>query len=42
MLRDVTRVCCDGSIQTLLCQLIRAENFRSPICLELKRLSEAS
>jgi len=40
MLRDLTRVCCDGSVQMLLCQLIRAEKLSESDLLELKRLSE--
>jgi predicted transcriptional regulator len=40
MLRDLTRVCCEGSVQTLLCQLIRSEKLSEADLLELKRLSE--
>jgi predicted transcriptional regulator len=40
MLRDLTRVCCDGSVETLLCQLIQIENLSEEDLLELKRLSE--
>ncbi len=40
MVRDVTRVCCDGSIEVLLCQLIRSEKLSEEDLLELKRLSE--
>jgi predicted transcriptional regulator len=40
MLRELTRVCCDGSVETLLCQLIRAEKLSEADLLELKRLSE--
>ena len=40
MLRDLTRVCCDGSVETLLCQLIRAQKLSGADLLELKRLSE--
>ncbi len=40
MVRDVTRVCCDGSVETLLCQLIRSEKLSAEDLLELKRLSE--
>jgi BlaI family transcriptional regulator, penicillinase repressor len=40
MLRELTRVCCDGSVQNLLCQLIRAENLSESDLQALKRLSE--
>jgi BlaI family transcriptional regulator, penicillinase repressor len=40
MLRDVTRICCDGSVQNLLCQLIRNEKLSDADLLALKRLSE--
>ena len=40
MLRDLTRVCCDGSVETLLCSLIRTEKLSEKDLLELKRLSE--
>jgi len=40
MLRDLTRVCCDGSVQNLLCQLIRTERLSEVDLLALKRLSE--
>ena len=40
MLRDLTRICCDGSVETLLCQLIRTENLSDADLLALKRLSE--
>jgi BlaI family transcriptional regulator, penicillinase repressor len=40
MLRDLTRVCCDGSVENLLCQLIRNEKLSEADLLELKRLSE--
>jgi len=40
MLRDLTRVCCDGSVETLLCQLIRTQKLSEADLLELKRLSE--
>jgi len=40
MLRDLTRVCCDGSVETLLCQLIQIENLSEEDLLELKRLAE--
>ena len=42
MLRELTRVCCDGSVETLLCQLIRTQKLSEADLLELKRLSEAS
>ena len=40
MLRDLTRVCCDGSVEVLLCNLIRSEKLSEEDLLELKRLSE--
>ena len=40
MIRDLTRVCCDGSVETLLCHLIRSEKLSEADLLELKRLSE--
>jgi len=40
MLRDLARVCCDGSVETLLCQLIRTQKLSEADLLELKRLSE--
>jgi predicted transcriptional regulator len=40
MLRELTRVCCDGSVENLLCQLIRNEKLSETDLLELKRLSE--
>lgn len=40
MVRDLARVCCDGSVETLLCQLIRSEKLSEEDLLELKRLSE--
>ena len=40
MLRDLTRICCDGSVETLLCQLIRNEKLSEADLLALKRLSE--
>lgn len=42
MLRDLTRVCCDGSVDVLICHLIRSEKLSEEDLLELKRLSEAS
>jgi hypothetical protein len=40
MLRDLARICCDGSVQGLLCQLIRMEKLSDADLLTLKRLSE--
>lgn len=40
MVRDVARVCCDGSVKSLLCQLIQSEKLSDEDLLELKRLSE--
>jgi BlaI family penicillinase repressor len=42
MLGDLTRICCDGSVEVLLCQLIRSEKLSEEDLLELKRLSEES
>ena len=40
MLDDLTRACCDDSIEVLLCQLIRSEKLSGDDLLELKRLAE--
>ncbi len=40
MLGDLTRICCDGSVEVLLCKLIRSEKLSEEDLLELKRLSE--
>jgi BlaI family transcriptional regulator, penicillinase repressor len=40
MLDDLIRVCCDGSVETLLCQLIRAHKLSKEDLLELKRIAE--
>ena len=40
MLGDLTRICCDGSVEALLCSLIRSEKLSAEDLLELKRLSE--
>ena len=40
MVGDLTRVCCGGSVETLLCQLIRTQKLSEADLLELKRLSE--
>jgi len=40
MLGDLTRVCCDGSVEVLLCDLIRSEKLSAEDLLELKKLSE--
>jgi predicted transcriptional regulator len=42
MLRELARVCCDGSVENLLCQLIRTEKLSAADLLELKRLSTES
>ena len=42
MLRELTRVCCDGSVENLLCQLIRTQKLSAADLLELKRLSAES
>ena len=41
MVRDVARVCCDGSVEVLLCRLIRSEKLSEEDLIELKRLSES-
>jgi len=40
MLRDVTRTYCGGSVDALLCQLIRSQKLSSEDLIELKKLSE--
>ncbi len=40
MVHDLARVCCDGSVEALICQLIRSEKLSEEDLLELKRLSE--
>ena len=40
MIRDLTRVCCDGSVEALLCQLIRSEKLSEEDLLELKRRAD--
>jgi BlaI family transcriptional regulator, penicillinase repressor len=40
MLDDLVRVCCDSSIDNLLCKLIRIHKLSKEDLLELKRLSE--
>jgi len=40
MLRELVQVCCDGSVGTLLCHLIKAEKLTEEELLELKRLVE--
>ncbi len=42
MLREITRICCDGSIESLLCQLIRSQKLSEEDLLELKRIAEGS
>jgi BlaI family transcriptional regulator, penicillinase repressor len=42
MLRDLARLCCDGSMDNLLCTLIRTEKLSEADLLDLKRLSEES
>ena len=42
MLRDLTRICCDGSVESLLCQLIRSEKLSQEDLIELKRISEGN
>ncbi len=41
MLRDLTHVCCDGSVEMLLCQLIRTQKLSEADLIDLKRLSES-
>lgn len=40
MVDDLARVCCDGSVTNVLCNLIRSEKLSADDLLELKRLSE--
>jgi BlaI family transcriptional regulator, penicillinase repressor len=40
VLNDLVRVYCDGSIDNLLCQLIRTQKLSEADLLELKRISE--
>lgn len=40
MLRDVTRAYCGGSVDALLCQLIRSQKLSAEDLIELKKLSE--
>ncbi|MGA2062357.1 MAG: BlaI/MecI/CopY family transcriptional regulator [Thermoguttaceae bacterium] len=42
MLRDLTRICCDGSVEALLCQLIRSEKLSEEDLIELKRISQGN
>ena len=42
MIGDLTRVCCDGSVEALLCQLIRSEKLSEEDLLELKRRADQS
>ena len=39
MLRELAHVCCDGSVDVLMCNLIRTQNLSEDDLLELKRLS---
>jgi predicted transcriptional regulator len=39
MIRDVARICCDGSLNALLCHLIRSQKLSEEDLLELKRIS---
>ena len=39
-LRDLTRAYCGGSVDALLCQLIRSQKLSAEDLIELKRLSE--
>jgi BlaI family transcriptional regulator, penicillinase repressor len=40
VLNDLIRVYCDGSVENLLCQLIRTQNLSEENLLELKRLAD--
>ncbi|QDU78329.1 Penicillinase repressor [Polystyrenella longa] len=40
MLSELTRTCCDGSVEKLLCHLIRSEKLSEEDLLELKRIAE--
>lgn len=40
MLSDLARVCCDDSMQNLLCSLIRTQKLSEKDLMELKRLAD--
>ena len=40
MIRDLTRICFDGSLEAMLCHLIRTQKLSEEDLLELKRISE--
>ena len=40
MLRELTRVCCDDSVENLLCRLIRTQKLSEEDLIELKRLAD--
>jgi len=40
MIRDVARICFDGSLNAMLCHLIRSQKLSEEDLLELKRVSE--
>lgn len=40
MVRDLARTCCDGSMKSLLCQLIQIEKLSEEDLIELKRLAQ--
>ena len=39
MIRDVARICFDGSLNAMLCHLIRSQKLSEEDLLELKRIS---
>ena len=40
MIADLARICCNGSVEALLCQLIRSEKLSEEDLIELKRVAE--
>jgi BlaI family transcriptional regulator, penicillinase repressor len=40
MIRDLTRICFDGSLEAMLCHLIRTQKLSEEDLLALKRISE--
>jgi BlaI family transcriptional regulator, penicillinase repressor len=40
MIRDLTRICFDGSLEAMLCHLIRTEKLSEEDLLDLKRVAE--
>jgi BlaI family transcriptional regulator, penicillinase repressor len=40
MIADLARICCNGSVEALLCQLIRSEKLSEEDLIELKHVAE--